>query len=550
LSTLLPTIEQIFMDILPCLPEAVIADILTSWLELGDVAQLDSAVCCRATRPALLALLYSPMTVHKTSDLLEDFSLRTADQFSSWLFSRKAFVDGILVTSKFVQAQEQRDLYLQHCGESITCIHFGEESEVSEHLASICMRCISVKEMVCYDQLALSDYQIIVHAWPRLRGITAYSLVCNESLLVIAHACRELEVVDILTDSGGASDRACAAFINAAPPTLQRLIVRRQVDFLPSVNLYQCVCDAYLPCIQEVSFANTGITDTVLLAIAQRCALQYLCLSGQDSARGEGLMAALQYCKLRELSLHEIAGLGEACLTAVLTSVSCSLQKLELKGSVAVVNAALQTVGKCCTNLRELRLTYRRATIFREEARDVDWQHVHLGCPLLVTLQVTDCRVTDHGMCTIAEGCRSLQCLRIRGVGNTVTDHGMCSLAAHCTNLRLVSLALKRVTDKGLIALVERCKRLSSFALFGVPCTDASLHALAVHSRELRHLDVSFASGVTDVGVQQVAFHCKKLRYVCLAHLSITNNSAIFLATHCALLRTVSIHPRRFHRTD
>jgi hypothetical protein len=532
------------IDVLPALPEAVLGEILTNWLELADVGRLDSAVCCRGKRHAVLSVLYSPVAVHKTRNLLHDFCPRAADQFTAWLFSRNVFVTGLYVSRSFIQSHEQRDTYLQHCGHSVECIHFGLESRQPKPIVALSSFCCNVKEIICFDTLVLADNQIMLHSWPSLRCITAHNPICDASMALIAQTCRKLEAVNICSNAGVKSDQACAAFIAALPSTVRSLILRKGFGARRSIDLYQCVCKADLPRLREVSFDVVSITDATLLSLAQRCSLQCLKLNWHDSVAGIGLMAALQHCQLQELSLESVHGLGPACVTAALRAVRSTLQKLTFHGSLAEINAVVQTVAESCSNMQELRVTCRS----RLFAENVQW-HSLQGCPLLTTC-VVDCPMSARGLWALAKGCRGLQCLVVRGEWSSIDDQASLALAAHCTGLWSVELGSSVVTDTGLCALVQRCRNLSSITLAGAHCTDVFFHKLAEYANGLRSLDVSNAPGVSDVGVTAVAMNCRKLRHVRFAKLAITSSSAVSLARYCTLLQSVLIEPRKFSRTD
>jgi Leucine Rich repeat len=86
-----------------------------------------------------------------------------------------------------------------------------------------------------------------------------------------------------------------------------------------------------------------------------------------------------------------------------------------------------------------------------------------------------------------------------------ITDKGMFKMAFF-PDLREVHLQwCSSITDAGITALVANCSQLEVVDLKSCSITDISLGLLGRESKQLRHLDVSWCSNITDRGIQSLS---------------------------------------------
>jgi hypothetical protein len=541
------------IDILPALPEAVVSEILTSWLEIVDVGRLDSAACWRAKRPALLSVLYSPQIVYDTNDFLEDLGLATADAYTLWLLSRSVRVTGLHVSRVFMWKHAQRLSYLQTCGLSIQRIFENNLDILVEVslLHQLCEFCPNVTDLTCSlgSKFKQEDYIAITTAWSKLTKISIRntSNMCGAGLLAIAQNCRELQSFNI--HASGAEmlpDNEVAEFIMSLPITLTQLNLSFASIMQRSANFYETVCAANLPCLRELSIGSVRRTNGTVLALAQRCQLQALRLSWNEQISETVLLSLPTYCQLQEISIHGLLDYSPACLATLLRTTGLSLRKLKFGGDSEAITTVLRTAGEACVNLQELEITQQCASDVV-----IGWQAIALGCPDLRTIRADFCQMSDRGLTALAEGCRKLQSVTIYDDRNGVTDAAVSALGVHCADLRVLHQSgCAAVTDTGLCILVKGCARLSTLSLSGPMCGDSTMLALSEHAPHLRVLKLTYTPGVTDTGMIAVAKHCRKLRDVLLIGLSITNESIMTIATCCKFLRSARFHPQNVTRSD
>ena len=80
------------MNFIACLPSCISCGILNRWIELNDIAKLDSALCVKNFRPAFLNLLSSAECVIETKTNLAHRS------YLSWLLARAVKVQYFFIS--------------------------------------------------------------------------------------------------------------------------------------------------------------------------------------------------------------------------------------------------------------------------------------------------------------------------------------------------------------------------------------------------------------------------------------------------------------------
>eukprot|EP00899_Mesostigma_viride_P011755 jgi/Mesvir1/20580/Mv14821-RA.1 len=137
----------------------------------------------------------------------------------------------------------------------------------------------------------------------------------------------------------------------------------------------------------------------------------------------------------------------------------------------------------------------------------------------LETLDVSNCKIDDDGIMSIAESCPKLRQLSASNCPH-VTDESLTSLAQHCRQLVAVDIAKTRVTDAGVTVLVRSVGASLCSLVLPRRVTDASVSLIADHCPHLRTLVLQEGRRVTSASVKRIAAGCPRLERLdvpCLA---------------------------------
>lgn len=236
---------------------------------------------------------------------------------------------------------------------------------------------------------------------------------------------------------------------------------------------------------------------------------------------------ALRLPSLRVIRLFnnsEISDLGLHTLTAA----APQLEELRLRALRTVTVVGLESL-KQCSKLRVLDLSYSRnlgdqcgpviASLPCLQQLHVAYWRISdmfmetiLQNKTLLGLCISSCHnITAHSFNLLAQHGR-MEWLRLRA-SDTLSDESLRCIAS-CKSLKSVDVSFaRRVTDDGLGYFGLRQMELedgedyslNSLTLTNIPyLSDRTLHALATRCRNLRHLDISHCSMVTDDGIESL----------------------------------------------
>lgn len=335
------------------------------------------------------------------------------------------------------------------------------------------------------------------------------------------------------------------------------------------VQAFKCVIKMCAR-LSHVSFDLWDISGALLRAIAEHCkGLRHLGIQLLEPGEaGAELIEVAENCK--DLQFLDVAGLANADDVLVRLVPHCgTLHEFCFFGCEPISDAGLIQIGLHCTELRRLGIIVGECTAvgaqavatrcshltaLKFESHGLDMENYTLSpflqaftenCPALTDLEmswpvpmgdpalsvVAKCfglkelvisgqRVTDNGVCDIAQSCPFLRRLDISMCGE-ITDAALESLALHCADIRILSCSRRvgtapRLTDRGVEAIARGCRQLSSLDLEGCEgVSDSTLHTLATRCFELRELDVRECPLLTDTGLAAVMWSCRRLRSLC-----------------------------------
>jgi F-box/leucine-rich repeat protein 2/20 len=149
-------------------------------------------------------------------------------------------------------------------------------------------------------------------------------------------------------------------------------------------------------------------------------------------------------------------------------------------------------------------------------------------CTQVESLRVSECIYGD------AEEVSILNCLAVeQSLLEFLQANGRC--------MRKLVLSLCRAFGEDtFVAAAQRCPNLRHLDLHGTAVMDASLAQIARRTSQLELLDVG-CTDVSNIGLRYVVKHWPQLQELYVADLPLTDRFVTALATHCTLLRILTI---------
>jgi hypothetical protein len=440
------------MSICLALPSDLQAAVLVSWLEFGDVVNLDSAACSHSDRPQWLAFIYTPVYdfilpqfdfYHRYT--FEEHKIKRIATYMRWVFNRPIRLDALYISSD-MQVEEVA-VQLRDKGRFVTKIGFAGNINytpfVRRMLKLMLQYCPKITQLLCAVGFGSAGFRAVAQTWPQLQDITLPSGGSCCSNLAMAQNCVNLASVTIPPDRGSMTQREWRTFFETVNVNLQHICSYANLS-----NAVLEVVAQRLPQLRSLQGSYPHITDEVLLEFATHCPLlEALDMKSEEANAGNGLLAIVQNGRLRELNA---------------TWVSCGIPSVGGPHRHRVkVPDLIRAIADHCPELTHLKFH-----------------------PFHSSHGVT----YDTWVIPLVRNCQLLQQLDINLPLTAVT---LSALAKHCHQLEFLEL-----------------RRLRG------PVSDAAVTALAQGCPKLRRLHVQFNAPVTMVGITALATHCRHLREV------------------------------------
>jgi hypothetical protein len=471
------------IDWLLLLPEELLASVLSDWINIQDVANVDAAHCNRLKRPALLRILAGRVVqdVEPICERLEeDARWEELKPVMKWIMLRRVGINSVYIKPTVEFEIDRLQTYVEMKGDKIRRVYFNPRVESVQKWESafelLCKHCPNVIHFTCAYNIAPLEYCNRLSVWRGLQSLTLGAAVTGTDLRHIAQAFTGLTHIDarchITPSSGGWQ---------------QHLVTRGAMltHFAASTGLSNAVYSAiatHCPQLRSLSIDWTHANTSLATQIAQGCSLlESLNLCNYDTVSPEVVLIFAQSGNLRELEfcieeggdaviaeavkrcsqLRKLSMVMEAIHTTLdaIAETCRHLEVLELvwwtAESSAKLNAQLAAIARVSPKLRQLRL--RGPFVERGNEGVCDATLLVFGdcCPLLthVTIEGTN-SVTDIGLVALARGCPWLRVIRLRST--VVTMQGMRAMAAHCRHLESVCVAHKSLVAEMKAAQVFR----------------------------------------------------------------------------------------------
>lgn len=372
---------------------------------------------------------------------------------------------------------------------------------------------LRLKRMTVTDE----SLELIARSLPyfRVLALTSCDGFSTDGLATIASGCRHLTHLDLTENI---INNKSGSWLNAFPETCTSLV---------SLNFENLDNEVDFPTLEEL--------------VARCTSLRTLKLNRSVSLK------QLQRLLSRAPLLVE---LGTGSFSPALTTEDeanvrdtfsrCS-QLQSLSGFWDVAPAHLPIIYPVCSNLLSLNLSYSPVTDMElvdivnecqklrrlwlmDSVGDAGLQAVAASCADLRDFRVYPARsghgkgVTEEGLVSISEGCRSLS--SILYFCNQMTNAAVEKMAQNCPTLLSFRLCIMEPArpdhithgpmDGGFGAIVKLCKSLRRLAVSGW-LTDRAFEYIGTYAKCLERLSVAFA-GESDMGMQHVLRGCTSLK--------------------------------------
>ena len=212
---------------------------------------------------------------------------------------------------------------------------------------------------------------------------------------------------------------------------------------------------------------------------------------------------------------------------------------LEVDHRFPAVDEALAHVTSRCTQLRELHCNTHNWM------SNVSLMIVASNCPHLQKLACSGDVMSDVGLAALAQGCKQLEHLQIRGwhprSQPEFTHEGVVAIARSCRLLKTLALTPScRIEDPALVALGQHCPLLRLLrGSHWERITDAAVAALAHGCPQLEVVELPFAARLTDASASALVQGCPNLKHVNLLQTGVTAAGVLTLAQHAKQKLTI-----------
>jgi len=216
---------------------------------------------------------------------------------------------------------------------------------------------------------------------------------------------------------------------------------------------------------------------------------------------------------------------------ATLAGGTWSIEELILTDCTGITDSGLSKFARSAGKLRKLDI---RGCTNVGDYGDKSFKDIGAFCGNLEVLNVSGCKhISDAGLRAIAVGCPRLSFLSVAGC-EAITGTSMKAISKHSSSLRTLSLTgCAKLTNKDVFTLQNaRCAgNLSSIDVVGCPLLgDAGIACICrTFGNELRAVNFS-KSAATDMVTSEIADYCKDLRSLDLSYCSAVTDNSVHIA--------------------
>jgi hypothetical protein len=495
-------------ELITCIPECISCTILTEFLQVSDVARLDTVFGTSKLARLFRKIAFSDLTTYHMSCYWSEY-----EAFLKWTIRRGARLDGFHVTTALIEDQVFRRSLFLISGSSVRSMEFltirnRYNAELIALFADIAIHC---RKLTC----------VVLAGLP---GAPEGLFDAGVSLLTLCESCILLQSIQLFSL---AFESITLANILANCSSITKLE-------LSDCRVVKLPVEIAQPTLHVLRLTGALLREDVLKAIAANCQqLHTLEVFKCHGVRDAGLEAVLKSCpKLRhtdvecaittsqDLRVELARRRGDRCLCPytwrlmddnLARKLVLGLPMLEelncrhCNDYLSVVTVALAV--EHCPVLATLDISYYPAL------DNAIVKQIFMPGNQLKRLLLCECHgVSDTGLAVIAENCPQLEDINLSGA-NGFSDEGVHVLAMLCAKLKSIELSrCDQLGDGALSAVGTYCSQLESIRLEACDqFTAAGVSALVREGSKLRVLDLNSCPQLGDEAVRAVAEGCSLL---------------------------------------
>jgi hypothetical protein len=482
------------------LPPLLLIKVLTVWINVVEVAKLDSSVCQKHTRSLFLSLAYGKYTTYTAH------SAQLQHAFVTWSLRRGVRLHGLSLAARSLSDDQLRRTVLKLlCSNLQWLILSGETEDCGKVLVDIavwCQHLRAVEVIATSPNYAhtIDDYELDTVEMKGGREL-------DFCFLAIVRACPPLDALSLhevrLTDRGLAQTlKQCSA--------LTRLTLRSEYQFLPQ--------EIAVPTLKWFDIRSCIVGDAVLAAVGRNCPrLENLYCFGAATSYTRtstyitdiGVRALLQGCsRLRETDVEYAVRISNPLRTEL--AHRSNYTTLAFQYWERVDDNLVSGVIKCSPTLQHLNCA--GCEFLTDGSLAVCAQQ----CPLLQTVDVSNCfNITADGVLQLLPPGNKLRAVDFNGC-RQLDDRVMLAMARHCPLLQDCFCGGAAVSDSSIVKLAEGCLQLRKVSLYGTGLGDNGVTALATHCTKLHSLYIPDCPNLTLEGVRAITGYAINLTILVL----------------------------------
>ena len=306
-----------------------------------------------------------------------------------------------------------------------------------------------------------------------------------------------------------------------------------------STEKKKCIAKVLGEVVKKLNFFLGDIHDQDLIDFVKVCPnLQFINLEGCSRITDEGIQFLGEHCqKLQYINLEECSNVTDKGLEFI--AMNCRDLRFINLSKCEITEKSLQLLSENCHDLKSINLAwcdycYSDGKGFGE-SKISDQLIISFGkhCPNLHSLDLTGFNSTDEKLRVIAENCRALRSINLYSNG-LITDKGLEFFAEHCPNLISINLVgCWNLTARGILSISKHCFNLQTIELEryfdmdnyreGPDLTDEDILQFVIGCPALRTIHFEGYS-FTTIGLEHIATHCDKLRFINITGPNITTD--------------------------
>lgn len=458
-------IDQLFL-----FPDALVVQLLCEYLDVHDVARMDSAMCCGVLRERFLAVAYgecAKYSVKMCAVVVEGHPLYfirnpPIQKCMSWALRRKAPIEDLMVAPGLGKGKTLLT-FLQSCGRRVHRVYFPQREVIKRGcwnrvLNLICGNCPNVQEIVCGINFTLEQYELIGHTWPHLTSIFMGHHSTDDCFRAISASCKELQ------------------YFHGGYALSDEITNQGWRDFFANAGASLHKISGHFSSLED---RINSITFSVLSSVCHNLTSFHIDTEEMTLAN---LHDILTNCtRLTDLDIGRATLVGDEGILLVAELTQGRLQAFGVNESSTVTDESMVVLLQKCPLLRELKMPSMYA----------------LG--------------TEKALFAAAKHCPHLEILDLMAL-KPLTDAGLSAVVTACPNLHRVDVPFTNITDRGLVTILTHCRKLICLDIDDCPILSRggllNIPKLAPQLVDLQMM----ATDVTVAVLTEIAKGCKKLK--------------------------------------